>query len=817
MRERYDIELHVDPSPITDFSHFEIYRSPELPIIAVATGTKKFTIEGKFGSWYDIGDELIVSLSTGNNGTYTVVSVLEVSGDTVITVAETIPSAIADGLIRQALLKQLAVKTSSTSFQDKGLPEGYFYYVVFAVDKNNNYSEPSDIILKSAPENLIPPGMPTGLTVKRTDDLLAMDIFWNANTETDLKGYILYRSFDGLLYEPIALLGPTSNSYKDNKIPAGMDTDSSTTPVIYAVSAINKSLVEGTPAGPTTPFPVPIVTGLRGIIDFLSINVYWDRNKPEDGIDSYDVIFRQLGTTTWILAGTATYPEFSFRIDGPLTKATTYEIGIIVRPHTGAIDYYQPLSVPISIPNYEADTTRPTSPEFLENDLDPQNNRMFMSWRRVGVDDDFLRFDVWWGKPCDIVDANPASKEFTIMGYQTDFFTDGEYLQVRGSSGNDSIYTIDTVTVSPFPQRTIIRVVQNIPSATPGGELFQLILDGTTTQNNWTYRNWRTYFSKDPVSLSFAITALNQPSRIFYIAGLWAYFFKTGSSFVVLGSTGNDKTYTVSSATNGASTTTIIVNESIPSAVADGTIYYTTPTTRAFIIAVTATDRTGNQSILKSTAYLTDYWMSQDMKGPAWIDVVRAINSGLFNEHNGTSMAVTPYAQFYIQWNDSGRNAKHFRRYVIFESIDLEPSTGAPVFDFSDESQIRGFTSDNTFTVQDNYTLRGFTTTDSERTIVAANPGAKTFYVSEDQRGHFRPGNSVIVYGSSGYDETYTIQSVSYSTPQTAIVVTGTVAAGAGGRIYDSILDKTKWYVVAAEDWFGDRYLGTPYKILEVK
>jgi hypothetical protein len=749
MSERYNIPLFIDPCPDTNFSHFEVYRAPELAIIGVSQINKTFTIEGKFASWYDVGDELVVSLSTGNDGSYTVTSAGDDGfGNTFLIVAEAIPSAVADGLIKQTLLRQLAIKSSSTSFEDKGLPAGFYYYVIYAVDKEENYSDPSQIIIKSAPEDVNPPATPTGLTIRRSDDLLSMELYWNANTEEDLKGYIIYRSFDGLTYDVIALLGSTANNYKDSRIPPQMDTDSNTTPVIYAVSALNKSFLESIPAGPTTPLEVPILSGLRAIIDYLSLNVYWNVNLPEDGITDYDIYYREVGTVPWILAGSVPYPQMSFRIDGPLVSDTTYEVGVVVKPYTGATAYLQPLPIPITIPFYDSDTTRPTSPEFLEADMDPENNRMFLAWKRIKIDNDFLQYQIWMGKLFDIIAVDQVAKTFTIDGHAFDYlYPGGESLQVTDSTtGNNGIYTIIDVTPGGGIT-TVIQVNEAIASPIADGKLFQPLLDGVTTQNNYTLIDMRRYFAREDA-----------------------------------------------------------------------------PVDRAFMLIVTAVDRSGNQSIPYLTTYLREYWMSQDETGPAWIDFIRTINSGLFKEHDGTDMAVTPYAQFYLQWNDIGRVAKHFRRYIVFETTRVDPTVpwgnpavgGVPLFDFDDDTQIRGFTTDNTFQVYNHDLARGFRTLESgpsytNRAIVAINTVFKLFGVGDDQRGHFRIGDTLRVYGQLlGDDGDYTIVGVSYSSGTTYIEVSRVIASGSvAGFCFDVQLDKSKWYTILAEDWFGDRYPGT--------
>lgn len=72
----------------------------ERPISAINQPNKKFTVAGDFRSGIDPGESVFVANSTGNNGKYTVVSVNLVSGNTVIEVSQTIPSATVDGVLQ---------------------------------------------------------------------------------------------------------------------------------------------------------------------------------------------------------------------------------------------------------------------------------------------------------------------------------------------------------------------------------------------------------------------------------------------------------------------------------------------------------------------------------------------------------------------------------------------------------------------------------------------------------------------------------------------------------------------------------------------
>jgi hypothetical protein len=70
---------------------------------------------------------------------------------------------------------------------------------------------------------------------------------------------------------------------------------------------------------------------------------------------------------------------------------------------------------------------------------------------------------------------------------------------------------------------------------------------------------------------SLPITGVNQVGKTFTVAGNQTSYFPTGSTFTVSGSTGNDGTYTVVSATFGTSTDVVVV-EAIPDATVDGSI-----------------------------------------------------------------------------------------------------------------------------------------------------------------------------------------------------------------------------------------------------
>jgi hypothetical protein len=131
-----------------------------------------------------------------------------------------------------------------------------------------------------------------------------------------------------------------------------------------------------------------------------------------------------------------------------------------------------------------------------------------------------------------LVDAT----KIAIQGYHPSDFTSGDLIYIKDSAGIDSIRTIANVgTWTGHTQLTV----------SPGG----LVASPT-------------------------ITGVNQTTNCFVITGVHAseYTAQEKVLLTVYGSTGNDGTYLVTDAIDDSASTRIYVAETIPSAVADGTI-----------------------------------------------------------------------------------------------------------------------------------------------------------------------------------------------------------------------------------------------------
>ena len=138
--------------------------------------------------------------------------------------------------------------------------------------------------------------------------------------------------------------------------------------------------------------------------------------------------------------------------------------------------------------------------------------------------------------------ADSGTKIFTINGVDlTTHFTVGDQFTVTGSTANDGEYTVVS---SAFPgANTEITVSESLVDDTGDGTI---------------------HFSHN-----HAITAVSTGSSTITVAGDHTPEFATDATFKIVGSTGNDGSYTVASSAFGADTV-ITVNETITDSTFDG-------------------------------------------------------------------------------------------------------------------------------------------------------------------------------------------------------------------------------------------------------
>ena len=126
----------------------------------------------------------------------------------------------------------------------------------------------------------IPPAAPTGLTAQAIDGTVKLK--WNANTETDLKAYSIFRGVGGA--QPVRLakfLPPSVTEYIDDTLEPGLLT------VTYQISVLDASANESPRSAPVTLFtldqiPPAAPTGLAAQAIDGTIKLTWNANTEKD-------------------------------------------------------------------------------------------------------------------------------------------------------------------------------------------------------------------------------------------------------------------------------------------------------------------------------------------------------------------------------------------------------------------------------------------------------------------------------------------------------------------------------------------------------
>ena len=146
-----------------------------------------------------------------------------------------------------------------------------------------------------------------------------------------------------------------------------------------------------------------------------------------------------------------------------------------------------------------------------------------------------------------IIGVNQGTKMFTVAeNVSSKWGVGNNKMGVIGSTGNDGVYTVVSATYDT--DHTDIVVSESIPDTT---------VDGTL------------YLTKVLNPTEYAITAVNRTGKTFAIDGDHSSI----AGFIgLLGSTGNDRVYTVVSATFDTNHTDIVVSEAIADATADGAL-----------------------------------------------------------------------------------------------------------------------------------------------------------------------------------------------------------------------------------------------------
>jgi hypothetical protein len=104
------------------------------------------------------------------------------------------------------------------------------YYLIITEEKQG-----PDVINDTI--EIIPPSPPTNIIVTTPNERGKLSISWDASSDEDIAGYIVYRSTDDNEYEPIGTLDTQATSYTDS----GLDDEKT---YRYVISAVDSNSVE---------------------------------------------------------------------------------------------------------------------------------------------------------------------------------------------------------------------------------------------------------------------------------------------------------------------------------------------------------------------------------------------------------------------------------------------------------------------------------------------------------------------------------------------------------------------------------------------
>lgn len=181
-----------------------------------------------------------------------------------------------------------------------------------------------------------------------------------------------------------------------------------------------------------------------------------------------------------------------------------------------------------------------------------------------------------------IVGVSNVSNYFEISGNFIFTFTAGYNFSVINSTGNNGSYTVTSSTYNSISNRTRIFTLGAVPSAVADGSIFLTSASVLSVQQGFDALDE----TKAPAlnSVLLGTTTLEVQQKIvavttglngtFSISGNLTSIFTSGFIFDVIGSTGNDGTYTTQSSTFSAGNTVITVTGTIPNATPDGLIIY---------------------------------------------------------------------------------------------------------------------------------------------------------------------------------------------------------------------------------------------------
>jgi len=868
-----DITLVWDEINDDDFDRYEVWRAPYLPISAVVQGSKQFKFTGMLASWFEAGDTVLVTGSTGNDGSYTIDTSTESGGITTITVLEAIPSSIADGYIGNVYLDQLAAETKKGYYKDRDMPVGFYYYVIFSINDKEIYSDPSSIIQKFSPMDVTPPATPTGLVARRNNKYTAVELTWNALEQHDLKGYIVRRTLDPYAgtptWETIAFTGSTSNKFTDNEIPINADATYQRTDVAYYIEAYDKDGNVSAPTSTTAIFTLPTVRGVRVSLDYLNLNVYWDEMLPEDGVTAVAVLLRIKGNSTWTFMGISEWPKNFFRISQELLPNTDYELAVAVVksgvhpilehnnpgvvgtfeilgdyttefPGGGALAIYDSANLDgpyninsssYSAPNTTITTAGAVPAEYVINGVDLTRNYITISGDHVA---DFQDKKVL----ISIFGSTGNDGRYRVLS--TDLYLGSTRLFLQEALADttpDGNVTSGTIVNLTELLSTIQLPIQLVPIPDYVTDITEptapiLLTAEMDPQNERTFLNWSRVIVEDDflefhveiniLGGDFPITVVDQANDHFTVAGDQTTYFYVEQKVRVYGSTGNDDWYDVVNVVLNGGNTEVYVEGNIPSAVADGKM--------ASDLAWFLLDKTKNTNFQAYFPYVlnpgspVDYWFrvrSVDRSGNKSIPESCITSITWRNpDLNGapTSLLLPQWIDYTSQAYTTFKDGRMRRHVFTVNPGNILSNWFKNFVLYFIQMEITAtpqsyfnLTPDEIFAITERNTFT-WETFQFSFTITGVSISSKYFEIDGDLTGTFVVGYKFSVYGSTGNDGTYTVLSRTYTGGKTRIF---TVEAIANGTV-DGIIGHSLYAWPAIEDVFGEIWMGPVASITRI-
>lgn len=272
-----------------------------------------------------------------------------------------------------------------------GYYDGY-YYLNYLTPGSSNFTyyqfavigiKPTSGAPPPPPSDTTPPAVPTGLSATAGNSSVTLS--WNANTESDLNSYHLFKgTVDGGWVDYFISVGKNTTNYTDNNVTNG-------TTYYYRISASdasgnqsNRSAQVSATVGVSLSVPTNVVaTAQPG-----AILISWNPN-PEADVTIYQ-IYKGTSINNIALLGSQTATSFQ---DKNVVFGTTYYYQIAAKNNEGDLS---PLSSIVSASPQLLDVTPPSPPQNLTGYSDDLN--IYLDWDN-NTESDLAYYEIYRAIP----------------------------------------------------------------------------------------------------------------------------------------------------------------------------------------------------------------------------------------------------------------------------------------------------------------------------------------------------------------------------------------------------------------------------------